>query len=51
METLLDGFGPASPEYWGAVHDRDQRIVEASDIALGREGDPAGRGLPYFFRV
>lgn len=32
---LLAGTDPASPEYWGDVRDRDQRIVEAADIALG----------------
>lgn len=31
---LLAGTDPASPEYWGAIRDRDQRIVEAADIAL-----------------
>ena len=31
---LLAGTDPASEEYWGTVHDRDQRIVEAADIAL-----------------
>jgi hypothetical protein len=31
---LLAGTDPASPEYWGAVRDRDQRIVEAADVAL-----------------
>jgi hypothetical protein len=31
---LSGGSDPASPEYWGAIRDRDQRIVEAADIAL-----------------
>ena len=31
---LLAGTDPNSGEYWGEMHDSDQRIVEASDIAL-----------------
>jgi hypothetical protein len=31
---VLHGTDPESPGYWGAIADRDQRIVEASDIAL-----------------
>src|SRR3954464_5506355 len=31
---LLAGTDPRSKEYWGEMHDGDQRIVEASDIAL-----------------
>jgi hypothetical protein len=31
---LLAGTDPTSDEYWGDVSDLDQRIVEASDIAL-----------------
>jgi hypothetical protein len=31
---LLAGTDPTSPEYWGSIGDRDQRIVEAADIAL-----------------
>lgn len=31
---LLAGTDPASGEYWGDIRDRDQRIVEAADIAL-----------------
>lgn len=31
---LLAGTDPASRDYWGAIRDRDQRIVEAADIAL-----------------
>jgi hypothetical protein len=37
-EVLHDGFvagsDSASPEYWGSIRDRDQRIVEAADLAL-----------------
>ena len=31
---LIAGTDPTSPEYWGTITDLDQRIVEASDIAL-----------------
>lgn len=31
---LLNGTNPSNSEYWGAVPDKDQRIVEAADIAL-----------------
>lgn len=31
---LIAGTDPTSDEYWGNIQDRDQRIVEASDIAL-----------------
>jgi hypothetical protein len=31
---LLAGTNPKSKGYWGAVGDRDQRIVEAADVAL-----------------
>lgn len=31
---LLAGTDPASSEYWGAMGDGDQRIVEAADVAL-----------------
>jgi len=31
---LLAGTDPKAKEYWGLMHDNDQRIVEASDIAL-----------------
>lgn len=31
---LIAGTDPQSPEYWGQIHDYNQRIVEASDIAL-----------------
>jgi hypothetical protein len=30
---ILHGVDPASPEYWGAITDHDQRLVEAADIA------------------
>lgn len=33
-QGLLAGTDPAGDEYWGDVSDLDQRIVEASDIAL-----------------
>jgi hypothetical protein len=31
---LVAGTDPASPEYWGRIRNRDQRIVEAADLAL-----------------
>jgi hypothetical protein len=31
---LVAGTDPRSPEYWGAIRHRDQRIVEAADLAL-----------------
>ena len=31
---LVSGSDPAAREYWGAIGSRDQRIVEAADIAL-----------------
>jgi hypothetical protein len=31
---LVEGTNPSSEEYWGEIGDRDQRIVEAADIAL-----------------
>ena len=31
---LLAGTDPNGEEYWGAMRDNDQRIVEASDVAL-----------------
>jgi hypothetical protein len=38
VQLLRAGFSagtdPASPEFWGRIHDRDQRIVEAADVAL-----------------
>jgi hypothetical protein len=30
---ILSGADPHSPDYWGAIVDNDQRIVEAADIA------------------
>ncbi|HZQ07602.1 MAG TPA: DUF2264 domain-containing protein, partial [Anaerolineae bacterium] len=34
-QALLDGTNPNNPRtYWGDMHDMDQRIVEAADIAL-----------------
>ena len=33
-QGLLAGTDPAGDEYWGDVADLDQRIVEASDVAL-----------------
>ena len=39
LETLVrglsDGTDPASPWWWGPVGDRDQRIVEAAELATG----------------
>ena len=32
--AVLTGTDPRSPVYWGDMADRDQRIVEAADIAL-----------------
>ncbi len=34
-DGLVAGTDPAHPEYWGEAGEFDQRIVEASDIALG----------------
>lgn len=31
---LISGTDPKSPEYWGDIYDFNQRIVEASDVAL-----------------
>jgi hypothetical protein len=31
---LAAGTDPASPEHWGTIRNRDQRIVEAADLAL-----------------
>jgi hypothetical protein len=33
QQGLLAGTDPSSPDYWGDIHDDDQRIVEAADIA------------------
>jgi hypothetical protein len=30
---ILSGVDPHSPDYWGAIADNDQRIVEAADVA------------------
>jgi hypothetical protein len=30
---ILHGVDPNSPDYWGAIADHDQRLVEAADIA------------------
>jgi hypothetical protein len=30
---ILHGVDPGSPDYWGAITDHDQRLVEAADIA------------------
>jgi hypothetical protein len=30
---ILSGSDPSSREYWGDIHDYDQRIVEAADVA------------------
>lgn len=39
---ILRGVDPGSPDYWGAITDHDQRLVEAADIArtlwLTRDG-------------
>ncbi|MCA0132692.1 DUF2264 domain-containing protein [Winogradskyella alexanderae] len=32
---LLNGTSPGNTEFWGEVKNKDQRIVEAADIALG----------------
>lgn len=34
-EGILAGTDPNNAEYWGDIQNRDQRIVEAADIALG----------------
>jgi hypothetical protein len=31
---VLAGTDPESPAYWGSIGDKDQRIVEAADVAL-----------------
>jgi hypothetical protein len=33
-DGLLAGTDPKSPDYWGDITDRDQRIAEAADVAL-----------------
>ena len=34
IEGITQGTDPQSPGYWGQMHDNDQLVVEASDIAL-----------------
>ena len=34
-EAILSGTDPNNPDYWGTIQNKDQRIVEAADIALG----------------
>lgn len=34
-EGLANGSDPAHPEFWGQCHPRNQRQVEAADVALG----------------
>ncbi|KAJ5377851.1 uncharacterized protein N7496_005260 [Penicillium cataractarum] len=34
MEGLANGLDPAHPEYWGAIGDWDQRMVEAEPISF-----------------
>jgi hypothetical protein len=34
QEGMLAGSDPRSPDYWGDIADRDQRIAEAADVAL-----------------
>lgn len=45
---LEAGTNPASPDYWGPIDHRDQRIVEAADIALAAwlVRDTVWRDLP-----
>lgn len=35
VRGLLDGSDPGGPWWWGEIGDRDQRIVEAAEIATG----------------
>ena len=35
MEGLLAGTDRDGPEFWGVITSRDQRLVEAADVALG----------------
>lgn len=35
VRGLSDGTDPAGRHYWGDIHDRDQQIVEAAEIAFG----------------
>ena len=34
FEGIISGTDPTNAEYWGNIKDRDQRVVEAADIAL-----------------
>ena len=34
-DALLSGTDPRSKEYWGGIGDKDQKMAEAADIALG----------------
>ena len=34
-EGLINGTDPAHPEYWGEIHDADQRMVEMAVIGMG----------------
>ena len=34
VRGLVDGTDPAGPWYWGDIHDREQHIVEAAEIAF-----------------
>ncbi|WP_169514447.1 DUF2264 domain-containing protein [Gelidibacter mesophilus] len=33
--AVVSGTNPSHPEYWGKIGDKDQRMVEAADVALG----------------
>lgn len=35
QKGLGEGTNPASPEYWGDLHDKDQRMVEMAAISFG----------------
>lgn len=35
LEGLASGTNPDAPEYWGDLHDKDQRMVEMAAIAFG----------------
>ena len=34
-KAIIHGTDPNHKEYWGDIEDRDQRLVEAADVALG----------------
>src|SRR5690606_38065427 len=34
-KAIVNGTDPNGKEYWGDIDNRDQRLVEAADIALG----------------